>query len=223
MLKLEKVTKIYHAGEETVTACDHIDLTIEDGELVAIMGPSGAGKSTLLHILGCLDGFDEGSYRIDDISVEQQTAGQLSAIRNRYFGFVLQEYGLVSNETVCDNVMIPLIFNPHVTLKQCRKLTSPALEKVGLKGYEQRKIATLSGGQKQRVAIARAIVNESKVILCDEPTGALDQKTSGEIMDLLLEINKTGKTVIIVTHDPKVAGRCDRLLRVVDGHLSETE
>ena len=186
--------------------------------MLAIIGKSGAGKSILLHIIGCIDTFEKGEYTIDDISVHRLSDRKLANIRNEKVGIVMQDFALIEEYTVLENVKIPLYFS-RKKKNSANALALSALEKVGIRELAKKTVNKLSGGQKQRVAIARAIVNDPSFILADEPTGALDTKTSAEIMDLFKSLNAEGKTVIIITHDPTIAEACKRKIEISDGKL----
>ena len=197
-----------------------VDLDIERGDLIAIIGESGSGKSTLLHILGCLDSPTSGEMSIGSERVNFRSAKKLATYRNKKIGFVLQDFGLILNETAVENVCVPLLFS-KIPLVKMKSRAKKALDTLNIGKLANKRVNQLSGGQKQRVAIARALVNDPDIILADEPTGALDSKTSSEIVNTLLELNEKGKTVIIVTHDPKIAARCRRVVTITDGALSE--
>lgn len=199
-----------------------LSLRIEDGEMVALKGKSGAGKSTLLHIVGLVDTMSEGYYELDDIDVSSMSNSELAVLRNEKIGFVLQDFGLVEEESVLYNVSLPMIFG-NTPMKQIKKKALYKLKEIGIGHLANRKVAVLSGGEKQRVAIARALVNNPQYILADEPTGALDIQTSIEILDILCELNKHGKTIILVTHDEKVANVCERVLIMEDGIIVENQ
>lgn len=220
LIELNKIDKIYRSGQQSFQALKKVDLSVEEGEMLAIQGKSGAGKSTLLHIIGCVDTFDEGSYRLDGIDVGKLNDRQLSEIRNRKMGFVMQDFALVPKLSVYENIAIPLYLSKHAKLREIRDRVEEAAEDVGLADQLGKRANQLSGGQKQRVAIARAVVNSPKIILADEPTGALDAATAGEIMALLKRQNERGITVIIITHDDSVAGSCGRVVRIKDGRLN---
>lgn len=221
MLKIENLTKIYNYKKPNAfKALDNVSLQINDGELVAIIGRSGAGKSTLLHIIGCIDKFQMGKYTIDDIEVHNLPDTKLAKIRNEKVGIVMQDFALIEEYSVLENVMIPLNFSSKRTGRP-KEQAMKALEQVGIADLAKKPVANLSGGQKQRTAIARAIVNNPSFILADEPTGALDTKTSGEIMELFKKLNNDGKTVIIITHDPSVAEQCGRKIEISDGKIAE--
>ena len=219
MLKIENLTKTYNYKKSNAfTALKDISLEVEDGEMLAIIGKSGAGKSTLLHIIGCIDKFEKGSYTIDGTDVHSLSDNKLAKIRNEKVGIVMQDFALVDEYSVIENVMIPLNFSKK-KLGKPKELAMKALERVGIADLAKKPVSKLSGGQKQRAAIARAIVNDPSFILADEPTGALDTKTSSEIMELFTELNKSGKTVIIITHDLTVADKCKRKVEISDGRI----
>lgn len=219
MLKIENLTKTYNYKKSNAfTALKDVSLEVEDGEMLAIIGKSGAGKSTLLHIIGCIDKFEKGSYIIDGTDVHSLSDNKLAKIRNEKLGIVMQDFALIDEYSVIENVMIPLNFSKK-KLGKPKELAMKALERVGLANLAKKPVSKLSGGQKQRVAIARAIVNDPSFILADEPTGALDTKTSSEIMELFTELNKSGKTVIIITHDLTVADKCKRKVEISDGRI----
>ncbi|WP_418518294.1 ABC transporter ATP-binding protein [Pseudoruminococcus massiliensis] len=219
MLKIENLTKTYNYKKSNAfTALKDVSLEVEDGEMLAIIGKSGAGKSTLLHIIGCIDKFEKGSYTIDGTDVHSLSDNKLAKIRNEKVGIVMQDFALIDEYSVIENVMIPLNFSKK-KLGKPKELAMKALERVGIANLAKKPVSKLSGGQKQRVAIARAIVNDPSFILADEPTGALDTKTSSEIMELFTELNKSGKTVIIITHDLTVADKCKRKVEISDGRI----
>ncbi|MBR1562084.1 MAG: ABC transporter ATP-binding protein [Ruminococcus sp.] len=217
MIRLINIVKIYNQKKSNEFEALHgISCEINDGELVAVIGKSGAGKSTLLHILACIDSYQEGEYTIDGTLVKNLSERQYAKIRNEKIGLVMQDFALVEDFTALENVMIPLNFSKKKTKNKKEKALS-ALRSVGIEELAKKPCNKLSGGQKQRVAIARAIVNEPSMILADEPTGALDTKTSGEIMELFKSLHEQGRTVVIVTHDPKVAEQCKRVIEISDG------
>ena len=219
MIKITNLNKIYNKKKANAfQALYDVSLTIDDGELTAIVGRSGAGKSTLLNIIGCIDNFESGTYEIDGEDVSKFSDKKLSQVRNKKVGIVLQDFALIEQYTVLQNVMVPLYF-AKVKTKQAKEMALKALEEVGMEQFGNKKTEQLSGGQKQRVAIARAIVNDPAFILADEPTGALDTKTSAEIMKLFQELNQKGKTVVIITHDLSVAKSCDRQIEISDGRI----
>ncbi len=219
MIKLQNVVKIYNPKKANeFTALKGVSAEICDGEMVAIIGKSGAGKSTLLHILACIDSYEDGEYYIDDSLVKKLSERKYAQIRNEKIGIVMQDFALVEDFSAVENVMIPLSFSKK-KIKGKKEIALKALKSVGMVEYAKKACNKLSGGQKQRVAIARAIVNDPSMILADEPTGALDTKTSAEIMELFHELNEQGKTIIIVTHDPLVAEQCDRIIEISDGEI----
>ncbi len=220
MIQIKNLVKIYNKGKTNeFCALKGIDLSIEEGEMVAIIGKSGAGKSTLLHILAAIDSYDKGSYLVDGVSVGDLKEKERARFRNQKIGIVMQDYALIDEYTIEENVQIPLIFGKVKGNDVRREKIMTALENVGLAELAKKPVRQLSGGQKQRVAIARALVNNPAFLLADEPTGALDSKTSGEIMDVFEKLNQGGKTVIIVTHDMEVAARCGRVIEISDGEI----
>ena len=220
MIEIKNLVKIYNKGKTNeFCALKGIDLSIEEGEMVAIIGKSGAGKSTLLHILAAIDSYDKGSYLVDGVSVGDLKEKERARFRNQKIGIVMQDYALIDEYTIEENVQIPLIFGKVKGNDVRREKIMTALENVGLAELAKKPVRQLSGGQKQRVAIARALVNNPTFLLADEPTGALDSKTSGEIMDVFEKLNQGGKTVIIVTHDMEVAARCGRVIEISDGEI----
>jgi len=217
LIQLEEVTKTYDAGENAVQALAGVDVAIEEGEFVAIIGPSGSGKSTLMHILGCLDSPTTGKYWLDGQDVAELTARQLARIRNQKIGFVFQTFNLLPRATVLKNVELPLLY-AGLSRGERRERAMSALERVGLTNRSKHRPNELSGGQRQRVAIARALVNNPSLVLADEPTGNLDQKTGSEIIDIFE--NLAGQeTIILVTHDPTIASRTGRRIKIVDGRI----
>lgn len=221
MITLENVHKIYNPKKANeFEALKGVSLTIEDGEMVAIIGKSGAGKSTLLHILACIDSYESGEYKIDDTLVKNLSEKQYAQIRNEKIGMVMQDFALVDDFTCLENVLLPLDFAKHKKPNR-KELALAALKSVSMDSMAKKPVNKLSGGQKQRVAIARAIVNQPSMVLADEPTGALDSKTAEEIMHVFKELNHQGKTVVIVTHDMGVAKQCDRLIEISDGKILE--
>ena len=221
MLKLTNIIKKYNEGKPNeVEALRGVDLTVEKGEMIAIMGPSGSGKSTLLNIIGCMDTLTSGSYLCDGEEVASLSQKKLAALRNKKFGFVLQDFGLLADRSVEENVMVPLLFSKE-SLKSSTKRIKPILENLGIADLAKRRANQLSGGQAQRVAIARALVNEPDVILADEPTGALDTHTSEDVVNIFKTLNQQGKTIIIVTHNPEVAKACDKTYIIRDGLISK--
>ena len=220
MIQIKNLVKVYNKGKTNeFCALKGIDLSIEEGEMVAIIGKSGAGKSTLLHILAAIDSYDKGSYLVDGVSVGDLKEKDRARFRNQKIGIVMQDYALIDEYTIEENVQITLIFGKVNGNDVRREKIMTALENVGLAELAKKPVRQLSGGQKQRVAIARALVNNPTFLLADEPTGALDSKTSGEIMDVFEKLNQGGKTVIIVTHDMEVAARCGRVIEISDGEI----
>jgi len=223
LLSLRSVVKVYGEGDASVRALDGIDLDVHPGELVAITGPSGSGKSTAMSIIGCLDLPTEGSYLIEGIPVQDLTSDVLASLRNSRFGFVFQQFNLLTRTSALENVAMPLVY-AGMSARERQRRAREALALVGLVGREDSRSNQLSGGQQQRVAIARAIVNDPEVILADEPTGNLDSKTGAEIMQLLTKLNReSGITVLMVTHDPKSADYAERQVRFYDGRIVSDE
>ncbi|HVO09410.1 MAG TPA: ABC transporter ATP-binding protein [Vicinamibacteria bacterium] len=216
LIRMEAVTKVYDAGELAVQALRGIDLVLERGQMVAVIGPSGSGKSTLMHILGCLDAPTSGSYRLDGKDVAAMSGFQLAAVRNQKIGFVFQTFNLLPKASLLRNVELPLLY-AGIGGSERKELAKEALRKVGLGDRAKHRPAELSGGQRQRAAIARAIVNQPSLILADEPTGNLDTRTGLEILSIFDEMHARGETIVIVTHDPRIAERCSRVVQIVDG------
>jgi len=222
IIRLAGITKTYKTGDVEVHALIDVSLTVEAGEMLAIMGPSGSGKSTLMNVLGCLDRPTSGSYQFEGIEVATMAKPDLSALRLSAFGFVFQGFQLIARTTAQDNVALPLVY-ADVAGPERRQRAIEALSRVGLAGREDHTPAQLSGGQQQRVAIARALVNHPRLILADEPTGALDTRTSQEILVLLQSLHKTGITIVIVTHEPDIAAYAGRCIVVRDGRILSDE
>ncbi len=217
---LEKVNKYYcYKKPNQNHALKDISLNIDDGEFVAVVGKSGAGKSTLLHILACIERFEGGSYFLNDTKTETLSDASKSNLRNKQIGVVLQGLGLIEGYTALENVMTPLHFSKGKSRRQKQELTLQALQRVGITELAKSKVNKISGGQRQRVAIARAIVNSPAILLADEPTGALDAETAMEIMQVFRDLNATGITVIVVTHDEKIAECCHRRIVIDDGRI----
>lgn len=220
MIELININKSFCLGGETIKALNNINLKIEKGEFVSIIGPSGSGKSTLMNIIGLLDIPDSGKYILDGIEIENASENELSKIRNTKIGFIFQNFNLLNKMTAIENIQVPLIYK-GISNEESRKIAYSLLERVGLKEREKHLPTQLSGGQQQRVAIARALACSPEIILADEPTGALDSKTSVDIMDELEEINNKGQTIILITHDINVAKRAKRIIKISDGNLYE--
>ena len=218
LVQIEDMCKIYNPGENEVRALDHISLEIDDHEFVAIIGHSGSGKSTLMNMLGCLDVPTSGSYILRGTDVSSLSDDELSDIRNKEIGFVFQGFNLIQNLTAVENVELPLIYR-GVGKRERIELAVAALEKVGLGNRLDHKPSQMSGGQQQRVAIARAIAQAPPIILADEPTGNLDSGSTKEIMQILKDLHKEGRTVIIITHDNEIAEQTDRRVRIKDGQV----
>jgi len=222
MIELSGVSKTYRMGEVEVHALHSLDLVIEAGEFVAIMGPSGSGKSTLLNVLGCLDVPTAGIYRLDGKEVQSLSEEELARVRNRKIGFVFQNFNLLARQTVLKNVELPMLY-AGVPRRERTARAKELLAKVGLSDRVAHKPNELSGGQRQRVAIARALTMNPAVLLADEPTGNLDTKSSEEIMELFVNINAEGSTVILVTHEPDIAAYARRIIRFADGRILSDE
>ena len=220
MLRLEGINKSYTVGSNSLHVLKGIDLEIEAGEMVSIMGPSGSGKSTLLNVLGILDSFDSGTYRLGDQLIEGLSERRAARFRNQLLGFVFQSFNLIPFKTALENVALPLYYR-GVRRKRRNEVAGEYLERVGLLDWADHLPSELSGGQQQRIAIARALINEPKVILADEPTGALDSQTSREVMELLQQINEGGTTVVIVTHEHEISEMTDRVIHLLDGVIGE--
>ncbi|MCI8559662.1 MAG: ABC transporter ATP-binding protein [Dorea sp.] len=220
LIEIKDMYKIYHPGENEVYALNGVSLTVEKGEFTAIIGHSGSGKSTLMNMIGCLDVPTEGSYRLNGRDVSQMTDNELSDIRNQEIGFIFQGFNLIANLDALANVELPLIYR-GLDRKMRRKIAVSSLEIVGLEERVHHKPSQMSGGQQQRVAIARAIAARPPVILADEPTGNLDSRATWEILDILKELHKEGRTVIIITHDPEIAKQAERVIRIKDGKIIE--
>ena len=218
LIQLEHVRKVYDSGENAVEALRGIDVKIDRGEFVAIVGPSGSGKSTLMHILGCLDSPSQGRYWLDGEDVAAMSAKSLARIRNQKLGFIFQTFNLLPRATIWKNVELPLLY-AGMDSDERRKRALEALERVGLANRAKHRPNELSGGQRQRVAIARALVNNPSLILADEPTGNLDQKTGHEIIGIFEKLISQDETIIIVTHDPTIAARTSRRIKIVDGEI----
>ncbi|MBS9461929.1 ABC transporter ATP-binding protein [Flagellimonas sp. 389] len=222
-IHLAHLKRSFKMGEDTVHALDGISFGIEEGEFVTIMGSSGSGKSTLLNLIGCLDRPTSGTYKIDGVSIKDLGKNQLAQIRNEKIGFIFQSYNLLPRTTALENVELPLLYNNSIGVEERRKRALEALEKVSLSDRLHHTPSQLSGGQQQRVAIARSLVNDPVVILADEATGNLDTKTSYEIMALFQELNRQGKTIVFVTHEPDIASFSGRTIVLKDGKIIRDE
>jgi len=216
LIKVEKLAKTYQMGEQKVSALDGVDFSIEKGEFVAIMGPSGSGKSTLMNLLGCLDLPSSGIYRLEKLDIQDLKPDQLAEVRNRRIGFVFQSFNLLPRATALENTELPLLYG---RVPKSTEIAFQALERVGLAHRAKHKPTELSGGERQRVAIARALVNSPAIILADEPTGNLDSTTGKEILNLFLELNQEGVTLILVTHEQKIAEQAKRIMQMRDGKI----
>ena len=218
MIELTNITKTYRMGDVEFTVLSQVTLTVQKGELIAIMGPSGSGKSTLMNIIGCLDRPSSGKYRFEHREISTLTDDELALIRNGKIGFVFQTFILLPRFSALKNVEVPLIYS-GVPARSRKERAAPLLEKVGLGDRMQHKPTELSGGPQQRVAVARALVNNPPLLLADEPTGNLDSRSGEEILNILTGLNKQGVTVIIVTHDKDIAARCRRIINIKDGQI----
>ncbi|NEQ49780.1 MAG: ABC transporter ATP-binding protein [Leptolyngbya sp. SIO3F4] len=221
LIQLQNISKTYGVGDLQVYALKAVDLTIDAGDYCAIMGPSGSGKSTMMNMIGCLDRPTQGDYWLDGKEIAHLDAKQLAGIRNRKIGFIFQQFHLLHQLTAVENVVLPMIY-AGVPAGERESRAIAALQRVGLGDRLANRPSQLSGGQQQRVAIARAIVNQPKLLLADEPTGALDTHMSQEIMDIFAELNQQGMTLVMVTHDPEVAQRCRRTITFRDGRIVNT-
>ncbi len=222
MIDMTDVVKCYTLGGETIYALNHVSLHVDKGEYVAIIGPSGSGKSTLMNIIGCLDTADSGTYILNGKPIQKYRERQLAHIRNRQIGFIFQGFNLLPKLSAQENVELPMIYQ-GVRAGERKRLAKEALERVGLSGRMKHRPNQLSGGQQQRCAIARAIAVRPSLILADEPTGNLDKKTGQEILQIFHELHEAGNTIVLITHDPKVARSAERIVRIEDGHLYENQ
>ena len=220
MIKLQNVTKIYEGSDYKTTALDEVNLVIEKGEFLAIMGPSGSGKTTLLNIIGCMDTPSSGSYFLDGEDVSKYSSTKLTGIRKNYISFVFQNFGLLQDYTVYENIEVPLLAK-NVRRSERKQRMDEKMKLLGIEGMGNKLPSQLSGGQQQRVSIARVLAADNPILLADEPTGALDQNTSRELMELFCKLHEEGKTIVVITHDPYVAEYADRKLQIVDGMLRE--
>lgn len=216
MIEIEELNKSYPIGNSSLHVLKGIDLKINEGELVAIMGSSGSGKSTLLNIIGMLDNYDSGSYKLDNVPIKDLDETKAAKYRNKFLGFVFQSFNLINYKTALENIALPLYYQ-GISRNERQKVAQEYLKKVGLADWAEHLPSELSGGQKQRIAIARALASQPKVLLADEPTGALDSTTSEEVMDLIKQINNEGKTILVVTHEQDIANMCKRIITLKDG------
>ncbi len=220
MIQIKNLHKSYKMGSSSLHVLKGINLDVHEGELVAIMGSSGSGKSTLLNILGMLDGADQGQYILDEVPIKNLNETKAAKYRNKFLGFVFQSFNLINYKSALENVSLPLYYQ-GIPRKERQSIALDYLESVGLRDWATHLPSELSGGQKQRVAIARAMASKPKVLLADEPTGALDTTTSYEVMDLIQKINEEGKTILVVTHEPDIAQMCKRIVNLKDGVIVE--
>ncbi|RLD11035.1 MAG: macrolide ABC transporter ATP-binding protein [Chlamydiae bacterium] len=220
IIKINNITKIYNTGKASVAALKNVNLIMNSGDLNAIVGPSGSGKSTLMHILGCLDQPTSGSYFLDDLEVSALNPNKLAEIRNRKIGFVFQSFNLLPYLNAFKNVELPMIF-AGINKYDRKKRVDELLDLVEMSARALHKPTEMSGGEQQRIAVARSLANDPEIILADEPTGNLDSKIGDSIMNLFINLWQTGKTIIMITHDPKVADKCERKIKLLDGEIKK--
>ena len=222
MIRMQGIRKEYHMGDSVLAALDGVDIHIKPHEFVSIIGPSGSGKSTLMNIIGCLDTADEGTYYLDGQEIDDYSEDELADIRGRKIGFIFQQFNLLPKLTAQENVELPLIYQGMSASKRHAR-SEEVLERVGLLDRMDHKPTELSGGQQQRVAIARALAGHPSLLLADEPTGNLDSRTGADVMRLFHELHEAGNTIVLITHDPKVAQSAERVIRIEDGQLYENQ
>ncbi len=222
ILRMQNICKSYYMGEEELEVLHNVNLTIDSGEFLSILGPSGSGKSTMMNIIGCLDVATSGKYLLSGNDIEDFDEVELARVRNKEIGFVFQSFQLLPRLNALQNVELPLIYR-GLSASERKKRAKDMLERVGLTDKMRNLPNQLSGGQQQRVAIARALVTEPTILLADEPTGALDQKTGAQVMELFEEINRDGRTIIMITHDTNIAHHAKRVVKILDGYLTEQE
>jgi putative ABC transport system ATP-binding protein len=219
MIKIQNLNKSYQLADKKIHVLKNLNFEVEKGDFIALTGRSGSGKSTLLNIIGLLDRFDDGKYKLNNLTIENINETESAKLRNKHIGFVFQSFNLLPFKTAIDNVALPLFYQKKYKIKEIELMAISMLNKVGLGDRVRHLPSELSGGQKQRVAIARALITNADVILADEPTGSLDTNTSNEIMDLFQEINSEGKTIIIVTHEKEIASKCKKNIEIRDGEI----
>lgn len=220
VIRMSGIKKSYKMGENVLNVLKGISLTVMEGEFLAVLGPSGSGKSTLMNIMGCMDNFDSGEFYLSELAVHKMGDSKLTEVRNKYIGFIFQKYHLISKYNILRNVMMPLLFRGY-TSGEAERAAKERLEQLGMEDRMTHKPNELSGGQQQRAAIARALVGNPKLLLADEPTGALDSATGREVLKLFRELNDRGHTIVMITHDLNVAHSAGRIVRIVDGELFE--
>lgn len=220
VIRMSGIRKSYKMGENVLNVLKGISLTVSEGEFLAVLGPSGSGKSTLMNIAGCMDKFDEGEFYLSGLAVHNMSDGKLTDVRNNYIGFIFQKYHLIAKYNILRNVMMPLLLRGYSS-KEAEDAARKHLEQLGMGDRIEHKPNELSGGQQQRAAIARALVGNPKLLLADEPTGALDSATGKEVLNLFRELNNKGHTIVMITHDLSVAQNAGRIVRIVDGELFE--
>lgn len=222
ILNMQNISKSYYMGEEELEVLHNVNLTINTGEFISILGPSGSGKSTIMNIIGCLDAASSGKYLLSGNDIDDLDETELAKVRNKEIGFVFQSFQLLPRMTALQNVELPLIYT-GLPYSERKKRAKAILERVGLSDKMRNLPNQLSGGQQQRVAIARALVTEPTILLADEPTGALDQKTGAQVMELFEELNRDNRTIIMITHDTNIARHAKRVVNILDGYLTEQE